>query len=183
MSEAENLPMYRLCIINAKTTGNTTSMSKEAPNLYVKIRLPGSKFEKKTNVIKKCYGPVWDESFTIKGVKDSSSEIRFDLKHKPSFLKFHKLCFGTINLSIDQLIIQCRDNQCPISQGVEIAGGVADAIKSQSQTSLQDILAVLFSKLSTIQSLVDEIAKYLQCTRSSKHNMTEIKKLWSLLLL
>ncbi|KAH9921271.1 hypothetical protein B0H21DRAFT_827149 [Amylocystis lapponica] len=65
MSEAENLPVYRLRVINAKTMGNTAGISKEAPSLYVKICLPDSHFEKKTKIIKKSYDPVWDESFTM----------------------------------------------------------------------------------------------------------------------
>ncbi|KAH9942093.1 hypothetical protein B0H21DRAFT_751120 [Amylocystis lapponica] len=114
MSEAENPPVYTLRVINAKTVGSTASILKEAPSLYVKICLLDSHFEKKTKIIKKSYDPVWDESFTITGVKDMSLEIQFDLKHESVFRKFNKLYFGTIKISIDQLISQCRDNSCSL---------------------------------------------------------------------
>ncbi|KAH9942106.1 hypothetical protein B0H21DRAFT_868323, partial [Amylocystis lapponica] len=91
--------------------------NKKAPSLYVKIRLPGSNFKKKTNIIKNSYDPVWDETFTIMGLKDTSSEVQFDLKHHEAFLR--ELCFGTFKIRLDQLIIQCIDNPCSLDLKIQ----------------------------------------------------------------
>ncbi|KAH9947832.1 hypothetical protein B0H21DRAFT_736537 [Amylocystis lapponica] len=114
---SDNSQVYILRVINAKTRTNPIPISLKAPNLYVKIRFPdsgsGQKIQK-THVIKRSYSPVWDQEFTIKGVSNILTELQFDLKHDSYFWKFYDLCFGTVRISINQLITQSKDNPCKL---------------------------------------------------------------------
>ncbi|KAH9950782.1 hypothetical protein B0H21DRAFT_706068 [Amylocystis lapponica] len=176
---------FSCAVINAKTRSDTTQLSQKAPNLYVKIRFPDSGFDQKTqktDVIKKTYNPVWNKEFLIKGVKYTSSQIQFDLKHDPSFLPFQTLCFGTGKISIDQLITQSKNILCKLdlqivmddiqgdlcsaqvtdtsshlALGFSMIQGASDLV--ESQIPLAKAIEALLFKLTRLKIIGDEIAK------------------------
>ncbi|KAH9950831.1 hypothetical protein B0H21DRAFT_881090, partial [Amylocystis lapponica] len=116
---SENSHMYKLRFINAKprTDHNQDSHWQTAPNLYVKFRFPvsGSDMKpQKTDVIRKSYNPAWNKVFFIKEVKDTSSEVQFDLKCDSFLSLFQKPCFGTVKIGMNQLLLQSKDNLCKL---------------------------------------------------------------------
>ncbi|KAF7980462.1 hypothetical protein HWV62_37928 [Athelia sp. TMB] len=77
---------------------------KRKPNLFVEAYVDQQP-PHKTRTADKTLKATWDETFTILSAQESS-RLLIKLKHK-SFLSFHK-CFGTITLSVRDLLRQCE---------------------------------------------------------------------------